>query len=84
VTAVETKTKWRNQGYTSWDVLTQQWESVLVDLAEDFSRGAAGVNPKNGAITCAQCDLQALCRVSEAASYATLAIDDIVVETISE
>lgn len=84
VTAVETKTKWRNQGYTSWDVLTQQWESVLVDLAEDFSRGAAGVNPKNGAITCAQCDLQALCRVSEAASYATLAIDDFVVETSSE
>jgi len=84
VTAVETKPKWRNQGYTSWDVLTQQWESVLVDLAEDFSRGAAGVNPKHGAITCAQCDLQALCRVSEAASYATLAIDDIVVETSSE
>ncbi len=84
VTAIETQSKWRSQGYTSWDVLTQQWESVLVDLAEDFSRGAAGVNPKNGALTCAQCDLQALCRVSEAAGHAALDVDQFAGETSSE
>ena len=52
-------------GYVSWDVLTAQWESALDALAESFTSGDALVDPKNGNLTCAQCDLQSVCRISD-------------------
>ena len=59
------------RGYTSWDVLVQEWESSLAALAGGFVNGAARVDPKHGGLTCAQCDLQSVCRIAEIAGYAT-------------
>ncbi len=58
-------------GYVSWDVLTQEWETSLASLAAQFQRGVATVDPKLGALTCKQCDLQTLCRVAEYAGTGT-------------
>jgi probable DNA repair protein len=60
-------------GYVSWDVLTQEWESSLANLASEFQRGIATVDPKLGGLTCKQCDLHTLCRVAE---YTGAGIDE--------
>jgi probable DNA repair protein len=60
----------------SWDGLVQGWKDELENLATDFSRGAAQVDPKKGAATCRQCDLQPLCRVHERRSF----LDDALAE----
>jgi len=65
VLPIEQKAGMEKKGYVSWDVLTAEWERSLHALATDFIGGANQVDPKNGALTCAQCDLQSLCRVSE-------------------
>lgn len=49
----------------SWPELVALWKEQLNALAEDFVGGAAAINPKKGASTCARCDLQGLCRVAE-------------------
>ena len=72
---VEARTHLKNKGYVSWDVLTQEWETSLQQLADDFSHGLAEVDPKHGGLTCSQCDLQSLCRVAEVAGYAALVAD---------
>jgi hypothetical protein len=45
--------------------LIQEWEATLDNLAKQFVNGIAAVDPKNGGLTCAQCDLQSVCRVAE-------------------
>ncbi|MEO8386411.1 MAG: PD-(D/E)XK nuclease family protein, partial [Betaproteobacteria bacterium] len=62
---IEQKFGMEKKGYVSWDVLTAEWERSLHRLATDFIDGTNQVDPKNGALTCAQCDLQSLCRISE-------------------
>ncbi|MBL8524582.1 MAG: PD-(D/E)XK nuclease family protein [Betaproteobacteria bacterium] len=81
---IEAKANLRNKGYVSWDVLTTEWEGSLQKLADDFSRGLAEVDPKHGGLTCAQCDLQPLCRVAEVSGYAALAIDEGSIEATDE
>ncbi|MBI1733027.1 MAG: PD-(D/E)XK nuclease family protein [Gammaproteobacteria bacterium] len=49
----------------NWDGLIGGWRSVLVDLAAEFERGHAPVQPRDGAATCRVCDLHPLCRVHE-------------------
>ena len=75
VVPIETKRGMVDAGYTSWDVLTQRWDSALLGLATQFQLGIAAVDPKHGGLTCKQCDLQPLCRVAEVTSGA-LADDD--------
>lgn len=41
------------------------WQGVLLDLAQQFLRGEAQVNPKQYPKTCRYCDLQGLCRIAE-------------------
>ncbi|HUY81235.1 MAG TPA: PD-(D/E)XK nuclease family protein [Acidobacteriaceae bacterium] len=41
------------------------WEAELQRLADDFLRGEAMVDPKQGDKTCKYCGLQGLCRVTE-------------------
>ncbi len=65
VTPVEQKRGMEKAGVVSWDVLVQQWEDALENLARQFADGINGVDPKNGAPTCAQCDLHSVCRVAE-------------------
>ncbi len=65
VVPIEQKAGMEKKGYVSWDVLTAEWERSLHALATDFIGGDSQVDPKNGALTCAQCDLQSLCRISE-------------------
>ncbi len=65
VTPIEQKRGMQDRGYVSWDVLVQEWEVALDNLARQFVSGIAAVDPKNGGLTCAQCDLQSVCRVAE-------------------
>ena len=65
VVPIEQKAGMEKKGYVSWDVLTAEWERSLHALATDFIDGANQVDPKNGTLTCAQCDLQSLCRISD-------------------
>jgi ATP-dependent helicase/nuclease subunit B len=51
----------------SWDGLVEGWKKELAALAGGFASGEAQVDPKyaNNLKTCANCDLQPLCRVHE-------------------
>ncbi len=71
VVPIEARTRLRNQGYTSWDVLTAQWEVSLAGLVNEFVDGSAQVDPKYGTTTCARCDLQAVCRIAETGTQST-------------
>ena len=62
---IEQKFGMEKQGYVSWDVLVAEWENSLDVLVKNFVNGEAQVDPKNGSLTCAQCDLQSVCRISE-------------------
>lgn len=73
VAPIEQKRGMDKKGYISWDVLVQEWETTLDALARGFAGGAAQVDPKNGGLTCAQCDLQSVCRIAEMSGYASLA-----------
>ena len=75
VTPIEQKTRLKNQGYVSWDVLTAEWERSLAYLASGFVQGDATVDPKHRGLTCAQCDLQSVCRVAELTGYGALEVD---------
>lgn len=72
VLPIEARTRLRNRGYASWDVLSAEWERSLAALARGFVVGNADVDPKNGALTCARCDLHGLCRIAESGLQATL------------
>ena len=65
VQPIEYKYGMEKKGYISWDVLLAEWEGSLNALAGNFIRGDALVDPKYGNLTCAQCDLQSVCRISE-------------------
>lgn len=75
VTLIEQKRGMRERGYESWRVLCQEWEVALDNLARQFVNGVAAVDPKNAGLTCAQCDLQSICRVAEFTGVAS-EIDD--------
>ncbi|HEX5235976.1 MAG TPA: PD-(D/E)XK nuclease family protein [Silvibacterium sp.] len=47
------------------DSLRDVWEEALLDLAGEFLRGEAAVDPKEGRTTCRYCPLPGLCRVAE-------------------
>ena len=47
-----------------WETLMQKWKILLHQLAVDFSKGKADVNPLD-AETCKYCELSTLCRVGE-------------------
>ncbi len=51
--------------YASWDELVEGWRREIDALGRGFASGDARVDPKHGRLTCAQCDLQALCRINE-------------------
>lgn len=72
VAPIETKFGMEKKGYSSWDVLIAEWERSLSTLVKNFIRGEVLVDPKNGSLTCAQCDLQSLCRISEVNSAQSL------------
>ena len=82
VAPIEKKRGMEKAGYVSWDVLTEEWDSSLRALAKGFGNGDAQVDPKHGGLTCAQCDLQSVCRVAERSEYAALDVgtdgDDII------
>lgn len=50
----------------NWEALRARWTTVLTQLASDFMQGEARVDPRDGADTCAYCELPTLCRVHEA------------------
>ncbi len=42
-----------------------EWRETIERLGRDFLDGRAEVDPKDGAKTCEQCHLQAVCRIYE-------------------
>ncbi|MCY7389911.1 MAG: PD-(D/E)XK nuclease family protein, partial [Burkholderiales bacterium] len=72
VTPIEAKFGMEKKGYFSWDVLTAEWEGALDALVKNFINGDAAVDPKRGSLTCAQCDLHGLCRISQLNGTKTL------------
>ena len=75
VVPIEKKRGMEKDGYVSWDVLTEEWDSSLRALARGFAEGVADVDPKNGGLTCAHCDVQNLCRVAEHSAYSAMEFD---------
>ena len=53
------------QAAKSWPGLVATWKKELESLAAGYAGGEARVDPKRGAATCRNCDLQPLCRVHE-------------------
>jgi ATP-dependent helicase/nuclease subunit B len=51
--------------FPAWSALLAAWRARLQRLAVAFRSGAAPVDPKQRAVTCRNCDLATLCRVSE-------------------
>ena len=51
--------------FPSWSALLATWRATLERLASEFRSGAAPVDPKQRLMTCRNCDLSTLCRVSE-------------------
>lgn len=47
------------------DAMRDEWTAALLNLAEDFLRGEAAVDPRDGRKTCEFCPLPGLCRVAE-------------------
>lgn len=47
----------------NWDSTKKNWQTLLKNLAADFSSGKAAVDPIDINSTCTHCDLQPLCRV---------------------
>ncbi len=53
-----------------WEAQCQKWGAVLGNLAADFARGEAAVDPRDGSKTCEYCTLRALCRVADGGALA--------------
>lgn len=51
--------------FLSWDELVCNWRHTLTQLSAQIQTGYAKIDPKEGDKTCAFCDLQALCRITE-------------------
>ena len=47
------------------DSMIAEWRNDLLNLANEFQRGDATVNPKHYPKTCKHCGLEGLCRVAE-------------------
>jgi probable DNA repair protein len=58
--------------FRDWPALLAHWRMTLATLATRFRSGAAAVDPKKGSLTCRNCDLSSLCRVSEVADRISL------------
>jgi ATP-dependent helicase/nuclease subunit B len=52
-----------NQPYNN--SMREGWQRALLALAEEFLRGEASVDPKEGAKSCQYCPLPGLCRIAE-------------------
>lgn len=67
INGVKTIEEIKREDITDWQQLQSYWQQNLQQLAEDFCRGDATIDPKNGGLSCQFCDLHALCRINEAA-----------------
>ena len=52
-------------------------------LGREFMAGDARVDPKHGARTCRDCDLQGLCRISEREGEGAIAEDEVLATGIT-
>lgn len=48
-----------------WQAQLQDWKMHLQQIAEQFSQGAAALDPKDPPQTCQHCDLTVFCRIHE-------------------
>ena len=64
------------KAYGSWDRLVAKWRVDLDGIGRSFAAGDARVDPKDVVKTCATCEQQALCRVSEKAPFGAATGDE--------
>lgn len=57
------------EGIDPWQQQKNIWKEQLNVLAEEFKKGYAAVNPKEGKITCQYCHLPSLCRIRQQATW---------------
>ena len=62
--------------YGTWDRLVARWRVDLGKIGRSFAAGDARVDPKDVVKTCATCEQQALCRVSEKAPFGAATGDE--------
>ena len=55
-------------GFSSWNELTDAWETRLQALAKEFLKGFTAVDPFHKTQTCRNCHLATLCRKDESVS----------------
>ena len=48
-----------------WPALKNRWSEEFKQLAADFAESRPTLNPIDGDATCAQCDMQSVCRVKD-------------------
>lgn len=60
---VDAKSALTKDPYT--DAMRDEWTEALLNLAEDFLRGEAAVDPRDKRKTCEFCPLPGLCRIAE-------------------
>ena len=61
IKAIADLKRWGSEA--TWEEQCQAWEATIVQLAQDFSKGIATVDPAEGPNTCRTCSLESLCRV---------------------
>jgi RecB family exonuclease len=63
------------KGWPGWEDALVEWRATLDRLADEYARGHAPVDPRNGS-ACRYCKRQPLCRVFESPALATADEDD--------
>lgn len=66
VAGVEKSKPLQELGVQDWSQLLDYWRQQLEQLASDFVKGDASVNPVSYEKACQFCDLKGLCRIAEA------------------
>ncbi|MBA3660664.1 MAG: PD-(D/E)XK nuclease family protein [Gammaproteobacteria bacterium] len=49
----------------TWPIQLEQWDAVFKKLSDDFAKGWATLDPKEGSKTCLWCALKPFCRIAE-------------------
>lgn len=66
IPGIKSLSQLRNTDATLWSEQVVLWKAHLTQLANQFHRGHAEVDPKNPKTTCTYCQLKPLCRIYEA------------------
>jgi probable DNA repair protein len=55
--------------YRDWESLIVHWQTVLLNIAANYAKGDAQVDPVNADSTCTYCDIKPVCRIFESETH---------------